>query len=72
MNSLPSPEPLPDYCLRAIALWPRVDRAKLSRVRHNPGRVAALISRRTTLSRGAILELLGVARAKADEPARDH
>jgi hypothetical protein len=62
----------PDYCARALALWPRLDRGRLARVRHDPSRVAALVSRRTTLSSGAILQLLGAPPAPTDAPARDH
>jgi hypothetical protein len=66
----PAPGTVPDYCSRALALWPRANRVGLARVRHNPRRVAALISHRTNLSRNAILELLGVPAAEADEPDR--
>jgi len=62
----------PDYCSRALALWPRAERVRLARVRHDPSRVAALISHRTNLSRSAILELLGAPRAGADEPDRQN
>ncbi len=48
-----------DYCSRALALWPRLERHKLTRIKHDPGRLAALIARRTTLPEEAILELLG-------------
>jgi hypothetical protein len=63
---------LPDYCSRALALWPRAERVRLARVRHNPGRVAALISHRTNLSRNAILELLGAPGTQATEPDRQN
>ena len=66
------PGDLPDYCSRALALWPRATRVRLARVRHNPRRVAALISHRTNLSKNAILELLGVPAAEADEPDRQN
>jgi len=62
----------PDYCSRALALWPRVDRGRLGRVRHDPGRVAALISHRTNLSRNAILQLLGAPPDSANTTNRDH
>jgi hypothetical protein len=69
MNSLtgsaprvPSPpDRRPDYCSRALALWPRLDLQRLARVRHDAHRVATLVSRRTTLPRAAILALLGAA-----------
>jgi hypothetical protein len=55
----PRPETGPDYYSRALALWPRLEPARLSRVRRDPRRVAALISHRTILSRESILALLG-------------
>jgi hypothetical protein len=62
----------PDYGIRALALWPRLDVHRLARVRHDRNRVAALVSRRTTLSYVAILELLGDASDGSDAPVRDH
>jgi hypothetical protein len=67
MNSL-----TPDYCSRALALWPRLERGRLVRVRHDPHRVAALVSRRTNLDHDAILELLGAPSERAEELERDH
>jgi hypothetical protein len=64
----PPPGTMPDYCSRALALWPRLERHELARVRHDPRRVATLISRRTTLPHAAILQLL-VASDLADETA---
>jgi hypothetical protein len=61
-----------DYCARALVLWPRLERGRLARVRHDPIRVAALVSRRTTLSYAAILELLGVSSEESDVTTRDH
>ena len=55
----PRPETRPDYYFRAMALWPRLEPTRLSRVRRDPRRVAALISHRTILSRESILALLG-------------
>ena len=43
---------------RALALWPRLDRAALRRCRQDPGRIAALISRRTALSPESIKQVL--------------
>jgi hypothetical protein len=43
---------------RALALWPRLDRAALRRCRQDPARIAALISRRTALSPEAIKQVL--------------
>ena len=53
------PQAAPDYYARALARWPRLGYPRPGRVRRNPRRVAALISRRTNLSYCAILELLG-------------
>jgi hypothetical protein len=68
------PEPPADYASRALALWPRIERQRLARVKHDPRRVAALISHRTRLSIAAILELLGAPPMEAGAPkrARDH
>jgi hypothetical protein len=68
----PLPDLPPDYWSRALALWPRLERQRLARVRHDPRRVASLISRRTTLSHKAILELLGAPPDEPDAPNRDH
>ena len=43
---------------RAMALWPRLDRAALRRCRQDPSRIAALIARRTSLSPEAIKQVL--------------
>jgi hypothetical protein len=43
---------------RALALWPRLDRAALRRCHQDPARIATLISRRTTLSPDAIKQVL--------------
>jgi hypothetical protein len=43
---------------RALALWPRLDRAALRRCRQDPARIAALISRRTALSPESIKQVL--------------
>ena len=71
-ESPPAPELHPDYWSRALALWPRLERHKLARVRHNPNRVAALISRRTNLSHAAILDLLGAPAPACEAPSRDN
>jgi hypothetical protein len=55
----PRPDTRPDYYFRALALWPRLEPTRLSRVRRDPRRVAALISQRTILPRESILALLG-------------
>jgi hypothetical protein len=62
----------PDYSIRAMALWPRLDVHRLARIRHDRNRVAALVSRRTTLSYVAILELLGAPPEEREAPVRDH
>ena len=43
---------------RALALWPRLDQAALRRCQHDVKRIAALISRRTTMSPEAIVKVL--------------
>jgi hypothetical protein len=43
---------------RALALWPRLDPAALRRCGDDPGRIAALIARRTTLSPDTIRQML--------------
>jgi len=68
----PPPETQPDYYSRALALWPRLEHARLGRARRDPTRVAALISRRTTLSRESILILLGAPpEADQEHPAEN-
>lgn len=49
-----------DVRIRALAIWPGLDRKKLTRTCGNPIRVARLVERRTTLPREAILGMLGV------------
>ena len=62
MNNTASPlQPCPDYYVRALALWPRLEPPRTERIRHDPNRMAARIARRTRLSREAILALLGAA-----------
>jgi hypothetical protein len=50
---------VPDYYLRGLALWPRLEPPRPEYVRYDAKRTAARISRRTTLSTEAILALLG-------------
>lgn len=66
------PQPTPDYYARALTLWPRLGYPRPGRVRRDPRRVAALISRRTNLSHQIILELLGAPADPADTPALNH
>lgn len=43
---------------RALALWPRLDRRKLTRTCGDPVRVARLVSKRTSMPVESILVLL--------------
>jgi hypothetical protein len=43
---------------RALALWPRLDRAALRRCHDDASRIAALVARRTSLPPEAIRDLL--------------
>ncbi len=43
---------------RALALWPRLDRAALRRCRSDAHRIAALVARRTTMPPEAIFNVL--------------
>jgi hypothetical protein len=43
---------------RALALWPRLDRAALRRCHSDARRIAALVARRTTMPPEAILNVL--------------
>jgi hypothetical protein len=47
-----------DVRVRALALWPGLDRRKLSRTQGDPARVARLVGRRTSLPPEAIVALL--------------
>jgi hypothetical protein len=59
----------PDYYVRALALWPRLEPPRLEHVRHDPNLMAVRISRRTTLSMEAILALLVDCHNEAESPA---
>jgi hypothetical protein len=53
--------PAPQFCraqLRAMALWPRLDRRALSRCGCDPARIAQYVSRRTRIPAAAIEILL--------------
>ena len=52
---------------RALALWPRLDRAALRRCHHDPDRVAALVARRTAMSIEAIRTVLTMPAVTEDE-----
>jgi hypothetical protein len=43
---------------RAMALWPRLDPVALRRCQHDARRIAALVSRRTTMPPEAIFHVL--------------
>lgn len=43
---------------RALAIWPRLDRAALRRCHSDAHRIAALVARRTTMPPEAILRVL--------------
>lgn len=43
---------------RAMALWPRLDRAALRRCHNDARRIAALVARRTTMPPEAIFNVL--------------
>lgn len=45
---------------RALAIWPGLDRKKLTRTCGDPHRIARLVERRTALPRESILYMLGV------------
>lgn len=66
----PAPDPRPAYARRALAHWPRLDRARLRRAGSDPVRIARLVERRSTLSREEIVAILeGAAPATAATPA---
>ena len=54
-----------DVRARALAMWPGLDRKKLSRTCGDPRRVARLVERRTALSPEAILRILEGRSSKA-------
>jgi hypothetical protein len=58
-----------EYDRRALAIWPRLDRRALRRCRHDPRRIAALVSRRTSLPLESIVYLLIAPRPTDDEVA---
>jgi hypothetical protein len=49
---------LPHYSARALAIWPGLDRVRLSRTRGDPDRITRLVQRRTTLSSESIFAVL--------------
>ena len=52
---------------RALALWPRLNRAALRRCRQDPARIAELVARRTTLPPEAIRQVLLMPAVTDDE-----
>jgi len=54
-----SPRSLPATIVRALALWPGLDRVALARTHGDPVRIARLVARRTALPETAIVEMLG-------------
>lgn len=47
-----------DVRSRALAMWPGLDRKKLTRTCGDPTRVARLVERRTALARESIIRIL--------------
>jgi len=52
---------------RALALWPRLDRAALRRCNQDPERIAALVARRTSMPHEAIKSVLTMPPVTEDE-----
>jgi hypothetical protein len=52
---------------RALGLWPRLDRASLRRCNGDVKRIAALVSRRTTMAPEAIVKVLLMPAVNDDE-----
>lgn len=52
---------------RALGLWPRLDRAALRRCNGDVKRIAALVSRRTTMAPEAIVKVLLMPTVNEDE-----
>lgn len=52
---------------RALALWPRLDRAALRRCNQDPERIAALVARRTSMPPEAIKTVLEMPQVTEDE-----
>ena len=48
----------PDLCARALVLWPRLDRARLTRTKGDPIRIARLVTHRTALTFDCIVAIL--------------
>jgi hypothetical protein len=54
---------------RALALWPRLHPTALRRCGHDPHRIAALVARRTSIPKEAILRLLTMPAVSDDDAA---
>jgi hypothetical protein len=52
---------------RALALWPRLDRAALRRCNQDPERIAALVARRTSMPPEAIKSVFTMPSVSEDE-----
>ena len=52
---------------RALALWPRLDKTALRRCGNDPSRIAALISRRTSMPPEQILQVLVMTTPSRDD-----
>ena len=52
---------------RALALWPRLDRAALRRCNQDQERIATLVARRTAMPREAIKSVLTMSSVTEDE-----
>jgi len=50
--------PLPHCSVRAHALWPGLDRARLLRTKGDPARIAVLVTRRTVYSSEHVIAML--------------
>ena len=68
----PAPSTAPDYYARALALWPRLGHPHSARLRYDPRRVAAVISRRTNLPVAAILSLIGATEVDLPHSCGNH
>ena len=69
----PNVRPLPvDLRARALVLWPRLDRARLTRTKGDPIRIARLVTRRSSLTFDGILAVLtkGVDGLQEVDPAK--
>jgi hypothetical protein len=57
----------PEVDRQALAVWPRLGRRALRRCGHDPRRVAALVSRRTSMPPEVIVSLLTMPTVSRDE-----